>query len=374
MTPKNNDSNALIEKSHGFVPKIGVLLANLGTPDAPTAAALRRYLAEFLWDPRVVRIPRLPWWLILHGVVLRTRPAKSAHAYKTVWTDEGSPLLVISQRQRDAVASQLARRFKAPIEVVLGMRYGTPSISDALAQLRDAHCDRVVVFPLYPQHSSATTASTFDAVAQVMEKRMWVPHLRFINHYCDDAGFIGALANSISSYWQQNGKPQRLFFSFHGMPKATLLDGDPYFCQCQKTARLVAERLGLRADEWQVAFQSRFGKAQWLQPYADATLKQLPQDGIKNIHVVCPGFSADCLETLEEMAMQNRDIFLKAGGESYAYIPALNVDDAHIDFLCDRIEQEVTGWMPSDDAWSDAGVESEAKRRVARARSLEQNK
>ncbi len=370
MTTHSTASD-LIERAHRFVPSVGVLITNLGTPSAPTPQALREYLGEFLWDPRVVRIPRLPWWLILHGIILRTRPAKSAHAYQAVWTEDGSPLLVISKRQRDAVQRELSRRFQAPVKVALAMRYGTPSIAEGLAELRAAHCDRIVVMPLYPQYSSATTASTFDAVAAVMEKQMWVPHLRFIGDYSDEAGYIAALSTSIGTYWQEHGKPQRLVFSFHGMPKATLLDGDPYHCQCQKTARLVAHRLGLEQDQWQVVFQSRFGKAEWLKPYADATLKALPGHGVKRVHVVCPGFAADCLETLEEMAMQNKQLFLDNGGESYDYIPALNDSRDHIAFLADRIEREVQGWLDRGTEWVRSQAESEANGRVERARAVE---
>lgn len=355
---------------HAQVPRSGVLVTNLGTPDAPTASALRRYLGEFLWDPRVVRIPRPVWWLLLHGLVLRTRPPKSAHNYQTIWTPEGSPLLVNSQRLTDRIKQQLTALCPGPVEVVLGMRYGNPSISAGLETLRAAGCERVLVLPLYPQYSSATTASTVDAVAAVMKTWMWVPELRFIMQYHDEPGYIAALTQQIKSFREQNGSSDLLVFSFHGMPKATLLDGDPYFCQCQKTARLVAQRLKLADDQWRVVFQSRFGKAEWLQPYADRTLQKLPGEGKRNIDVVCPGFAADCLETLEEMAMQNRDLFLKAGGQQYRYIPALNDGAGHADFLAGLARRHMAGWPEVETAWSDESAEAEASARQARAMLL----
>lgn len=359
-----------LNHQHSRVPRCGVLLTNLGTPDAPTPAALRRYLGEFLWDPRVVRIPRLLWWLILHGVILRTRPAKSAHNYQTVWMPEGSPLLVFSQRIADRFKAQIDALSAGPMEVALGMRYGNPSMPSALAKLRDAGCDRIVVLPLYPQYSSATTASTFDAVAAEVKSWMWVPQLRFVGQYHDEPGYIAALTQQIKSFREQNGTSDLLLFSFHGMPKATLLAGDPYFCQCQKTARLVAQRLRLADEQWQVVFQSRFGKAEWLQPYADRTLQKLPGQGKRKIDVVCPGFAADCLETLEEMAMQNRDLFLKSGGEQYRYIPALNDSSAHVDFLAGLARQHMAGWPEVGSSWSDETARSEASARHARAKLL----
>ncbi len=330
--------------SHGTVPATGILLTNLGTPDAPTAEALRRYLGEFLWDPRVVEIPRPLWWLILHGVILRTRPAKSAEAYQKVWTDEGSPLLVYARRQKEALQRALAERFAGPVEVALGMRYGRPSIAHALQQLKQAHCQRIAVLPLYPQYSGATTASSFDGVVGELKRWRWLPELRMVNHYHDDSGYVQSLASSVREYWAENGSTDLLFFSFHGMPKRTLLAGDPYHCHCQKTARLVAEALQLSTEQWRVVFQSRFGREEWLRPYADETLASLPKEGVKRVDVICPGFSADCLETLEEMAMQNRDTFRDAGGEQYRYIPALNDRADHITALADLIMRHVQGW------------------------------
>ena len=329
---------------HDATETLGVLLLNLGSPDAPTTAAVRRYLAEFLWDPRVVEIPRPLWWLILHGMVLRLRPSRSAHAYQRVWTEEGSPLLVISKRQARAIQQSLTARYGDRVVVALAMRYGNPSVKAGLAQLRAAAARRIVVLPLYPQYSAATTGTALDAVADELKTWRWLPELRFINHYHDDEGYLTALVNSIRESWEQYGQAERLLFSFHGMPKRTLLAGDPYYCHCQKTARLVSERLALSEGRWQLTFQSRFGRAEWLQPYTDKTLRQWARDGIKHVDVVCPGFSADCLETLEEIAMMNKEAFLAAGGARLHYIPALNDRPDHIAALTDLIGRHMQGW------------------------------
>lgn len=340
--------------SHGIASVTGVLVTNLGTPDEPTTAGLRRYLAEFLWDPRIVEIPRVLWWVILHGVILRVRPAKSAHAYQRIWTDDGSPLLSISRKQSQLIQSQLEQRFPGPVAVALGMRYGRPSIAEALRQLRAANARRILVLPLYPQYSAATTASSFDAVADELKTWRWVPELRMIAHYHDDPGYIDALATSIREYWSEHGQSDRLLFSFHGMPRRTHLKGDPYFCECQKTARLVAEKLQLDEGRWQVVFQSRFGREEWLKPYADRTLEELGRSSdVKSVDVVCPGFSADCLETLEEMNMLNREAFLGAGGERYHYIPALNDRADHIDAICSLVIKHCQGWIGDHDGSPD---------------------
>lgn len=322
----------------------GVLITNLGTPDAPTPAALRKYLAEFLSDPRVIETPKFIWWFILHGIILRLRPRRSAEAYEKVWTDNGSPLLDISIKQADKIQTEISKRIDGPVKVELAMRYGHPSIESGLEKLRAANANKILVFPLYPQYSAATTASTFDAVADVLKKWRWLPELRMINHYHDNPDYINALANSIQQYWQTQAKPDKLLFSFHGLPKAYFLAGDPYHCECYKTARLVTEKLGLNEDEWQLTFQSRFGPKAWLQPYTDVTLKKLAAKGTKHVQIVCPGFSADCLETLEEIDMQNRAFFTDAGGERFSYIPALNDSDEHIAALCNIIETHCQGW------------------------------
>ncbi len=314
-------------------PKTGILLINLGTPDAPTPAALRRYLAEFLWDKRVVDLPRPLWWLILHGIILRTRPVKSARAYQGVWSEGGSPLLVISRQQQQALQSLLEERAPGRYHVALGMRYGNPSIASALQEFRSRDIEELVILPLYPQNSCSTTGSSFDAVAQVMQQHRFVPSQRFIADYHDHPLYIKALADSVRAAWQQHAQPDRLVISFHGTPVRFRNEGDAYYEQCQTTARLLASELGLRDEQWLLSFQSRFGKEAWLQPYTDVSLKALPGQGVKSVDVICPGFSADCLETLEEIVEENRDYFVEAGGEDFHYIPALNSTVAHIELM-----------------------------------------
>jgi ferrochelatase len=357
---------------HDATARLGVLLVNLGSPDAPTTEAVRRYLAEFLWDPRVVEIPRPAWWLVLHAAVLRLRPRRSAHAYQRVWTDEGSPLLAISRRQAGALQDALTARYGERTQVALAMRYGNPSIKAGLARLREAQARRILVLPLYPQYSAATTATVFDAVADELKTWRWIPELRMITHYHDDEGYLTALVDSIRERWAQHGRAERLLFSFHGMPKRTLRAGDPYHCQCQKTARLVAERLGLPEERWQVAFQSRFGRAEWLQPYTDKTLRQWAHDGVKQVDVVCPGFAADCLETLEEIAMQNKETFLAAGGTALHYIPALNERADHIAALASLIDRHIQGWDNPDHDAAFLEEQARASRRRALAGGAEQ--
>jgi len=323
---------------------LGVLLLNLGTPDAPTVSAVRRYLAEFLSDPRVVELARPLWWLILHGFVLRLRPRRSAASYRTVWTERGSPLLAISRRQAEALQERLDARFPGPVRIELGMRYGNPSIASALANLRSANARRLLVLPLYPQYSATTTASVFDAVTKELRTWRWLPEARFVNQYHDHPGYIAALSQSIRSYWTGRGEPERLLFSFHGIPRDYFLKGDPYYCQCHKTARLIADDLELEPERWQVAFQSRVGTKEWLRPYTDKTLETWGREGAGSVHVVCPGFSADCLETLEEIAMENRDRFLESGGKGFGYIPALNEGAAHLDMLADLVLHHAAGW------------------------------
>lgn len=314
---------------------IGILVTNLGTPASPTASALRKYLAEFLWDPRVVEIPRPLWWLILHGIVLRVRPKKSAQLYQKIWTPEGSPLLANSQKLVNQLNLQLTS-LSTEFKVVLGMRYGNPSIAAALAELKQHDVKQIIVLPLFPQYSAATTASTFDAITETVKNWRYIPSIKFISHYFDHASYIDAMAENIRA--QHNSK-HHLLFSFHGLPKRCIELGDPYQQQCQTTAKLIAEKLQLPPEQYSVAFQSRFGYAEWLQPYCDETLRSLPKQGIKRISVVCPGFAVDCLETLEEIAQQNREIFLNAGGETFHYISALNDTDTHAEFLTQLILQ-----------------------------------
>jgi len=329
---------------HDMPENLGVLMLNLGTPEAPTPTAVRRYLAEFLGDPRVVEVPRPVWWLILHGVILRVRPNRSAKAYQAVWTDRGSPLLDVARRQAAGLQALLKERIGEEVRVELGMRYGKPSAAEALARLKGANVRRLLVLPLYPQYSATTTASTFDAVTNELSTWRWLPEMRFINHYHDERGYVDALAASIRAAWAEHGEPERLLFSFHGIPKRYFMAGDPYHCHCHKTARMVAERLGLDDDSWMVSFQSRVGRDEWLQPYTDETLKLWGADGVRSVHVIAPGFSADCLETLEEIDVENRNYFLEAGGETYHYIPCLNDDPEHLGMLAGLVERHCAGW------------------------------
>lgn len=332
------------EFTHAQADKVGVLLTNLGTPDAPEKSALRRYLKEFLWDPRVVEVPRPLWWVILNGAILNFRPARSAESYKTVFTEEGSPLLIHSQRQGDAMKAALAQKGRDDVVVEVAMRYGNPSIKKGIQALMDAGVRRLLVLPLYPQYSASTTASTFDAVSADFRERRWIPELRFINHYHDFPLFIEAAATRIREHWDQHGRADRLLFSYHGVPQRYLDNGDPYFCECHKTSRLLAAALGLQSGEYLTTFQSRFGKEEWLKPYTDETLKGLPAEGVTSVQVFCPGFSADCLETIEEIGEENRDYFVEAGGERYEYISALNDHPAHIDALSELVIQHLQGW------------------------------
>lgn len=348
----------------------GVLLTNLGTPDAPTADAVRRYLAEFLSDPRVIETSRLIWWPILHGIILRTRPKKSAHAYEKVWTDEGSPLLVITKKQAKAIAESLVEQVAGPVHVEAAMRYGNPSIATALEKMKQNNVQRLLIFPLYPQYSATTTASTFDAIADILKTWRFIPELRMIRQYHDDQGYIDALVGSIRDHWANKDKPKKLLFSFHGLPMKYFLAGDPYFCQSQKTARLVAEQLELKDDDWFVSFQSRFGVLPWIKPYTDETLKKWGKEGVDSVDIICPGFSADCLETHEEIALQNRDFFMKAGGSKYNYIPALNDQPSHIDVLTNLIRQHCQGWPEFSADWNEETVNKELALSEEKAKKL----
>ena len=331
--------------SHQQADKVGVLITNLGTPDAPTPDALRRYLKQFLSDPRVVEVPRLLWWLILNLVILNIRPRRSAKAYASVWTQLGSPLLMHTRNQAQALAAKAKQVYGDKVIVEYAMRYGSPSIDSALDYLLEQGARKIVVLPLYPQYCASTTASTFDAISQSFASRRWLPDVRFISHYHDEPGYIQAVADKIRAHWQRHGQADKLLFSYHGIPKKYLLKGDPYFCECHKTSRLVAENLGLQASQYMTTFQSRFGREEWLQPYTDATLKAMPGQGIKSVQLVCPGFSADCLETIEEIGVENCEYFLAAGGERYEYIAALNNDPQHIDCLFELISQNLHGWL-----------------------------
>lgn len=349
------------EYQHGSTEGLGVLLVNLGTPDAATPAAVRRFLAEFLGDPRVVEAPRWIWWLVLHGVILRLRPARSAHAYRQIWTPAGSPLLLHSRALTEGVRGALRGRLDA--KVSLGMTYGSPSIPSALAELRAAGMRRLIVLPLYPQYSGTTTASAFDRVTAELRRWRWVPELRFIGQYHDEPRYIDAIVASIEQHWRTYERAH-LLFSFHGVPQRYFLAGDPYHCQCLKTARLVAERLQLGEADWSVAFQSQVGREQWLRPYTDEWLIRAAQEGRNRVSVVCPGFATDCLETLEEIAIRNRALFLQHGGEFFDYIPALNSSDRHATMLADLLARHAAGWPASQHAGS-------AEREETRRRALQ---
>ena len=332
------------EFEHGSTDSTGVLLVNLGTPDAPTSAAVRRFLGQFLADPRVVEYPRLVWWPILYGIVLRIRPSRSAKAYRKIWTDAGSPLMVHPRELAERVRRRLEDGAPARFAVELAMTYGSPSIPDAIDRLREAGARRLLVLPLYPQYSGTTTASVFDAVSGKLQRVRWVPETRFINQYHDEPGYVGALAASIREHRDRSGGGSHLLLSFHGVPRYTLDNGDPYYYQCRKTARLLAEALGLGDDDWTISFQSRVGREEWLRPYTDETVRALARRGVKRLDVACPGFSTDCLETLEEIAMQNAGFFTEAGGEALSYVPALNARDDHVGFLAALIERHTAGW------------------------------
>ncbi len=354
---------------HGTAESLGVLIANLGTPEAPTTPAVRRYLAEFLWDPRIIELPRPLWWLILHGVILRIRPRRSAEAYEKVWTEAGSPLLVWSEKQRAGLQKELSSALPGPVRVALGMRYGEPSIATALESLREANVRRLLVLPLYPQYSATTTGSTFDALTEALRRWRWLPDLRLISDYHAEPGYIDALAASIREHWVAEGRGDHLVMSFHGLPRRYLEAGDPYHCYCHHTARLVAGALGLGDGEWSVSFQSRVGREEWLRPYTDEHLKGLAGRGVARVDVVCPGFSADCLETLEEIAQENAGYFTEAGGKSLSYIPALNARKDHVSFLTQLVLKNLRGWPEVSPGWrpEDRAAELERSAELARA-------
>lgn len=362
------DDPGKLRSGSGAAGHLGILLANLGTPDAPTAAAVRRFLAEFLWDPRVVEMPRWPWWLILHGLILRLRPARSAQAYRLIWMPQGSPLLLHSHALIEALRAMLSgtgaaggnsqqagppagepdqarprNDHDAPL-LTLGMSYGSPSIPQALRQLRQAGVRRLIILPLYPQYSGTTVGSVFDRVSQELQRWRWVPELRFINGYHDDPGYIEALAMSVRDHWRRHERTH-LLFSFHGIPQRYGQAGDPYEHQCRETAHRVAALLDLRMTDWDVSFQSQVGREAWLQPYTDEFLLQQVRQGRRRMTVICPGFATDCLETLEEIAMRNRQAFMKNGGEYFAYVPALNANERHVLALAGILRRHASTWI-----------------------------
>ncbi len=328
---------------HGQAPRTAILYCNLGTPDAPTPPALRRYLAEFLSDPRVVEIPRLVWLPLLYGVILPFRSSKSAAKYQLIWTPDGSPLKLWTDKQAKLLQGWLGENGHR-VEVRYAMRYGTPSIASQLDALKAAGATRILIVPAYPQYSGTTTASIVDAVASWSGGIRNLPELRFVNRYHDDDGYVQALVRRVQGYWKEHGRGDHLVMSFHGVPERTLHLGDPYHCECQKTARMLASRLGLEKDGYSVTFQSRFGKAKWLEPYTEPTLRELAGRGLARVDVLCPGFTGDCLETLEEIDQEVRAAFLEAGGKAFHYIPCLNGEPAWIAALGGVAQQHLAGW------------------------------
>ncbi|HTV50166.1 MAG TPA: ferrochelatase [Steroidobacteraceae bacterium] len=341
---------------HDGAERIGVLLVNTGTPNALAVREVRRYLAAFLSDPRVVELPRALWWPVLHGIILRTRPRQSARKYARIWTPEGSPLLVLSQQLRTQLVGTLAQRVLAPFSIELAMLYSRPSVADALGRLRECGAQRILVVPLFPQYCGASTGAVYDQVNAELRRWRWLPELRFVTEYHDHPGYIEALRLTVEQHWQTHGRTRHLLMSFHGIPERYFHQGDPYFCKCQKTARLLADELLLREDEWSVSFQSRLGPTKWLQPYTVEMMAQLPKRGIDQLTVICPGFAIDCLETLEEIEMENQQLYLQSGGRRFSYVPALNARPEHARFLAGLIAQHCQGWTHVELGFRPAGA------------------
>jgi ferrochelatase len=353
---------------HGTIAKTGIVLVNLGTPEAPTPAAVRSYLREFLGDPRVVEIPRALWWPILNGIILRTRPKASAQKYAAIWSPDGSPLRVHTERQAKLLQGYLGLQVKSPFVVEYAMRYGNPSIGTVLDKLKAAGCDRILVLPLYPQYAASTTATVLDRVAAFIARTRNVPEIRTVKHFHDHPAYIGVLGTSVREYWREHGRPDKLIMSFHGLPRYTLDRGDPYHCECQKTARLLAEDLELETSRWVLTFQSRFGRAEWLKPYTQPMLEELARQGARRVDVICPGFVSDCLETLEEINMECRAAFLESGGKVFHYIPCLNERDDWIKALVTIALGHLGGWVST--AWDRTAAQAAARASERRARAL----
>jgi len=348
---------------HDQPSRVGVLLINLGTPEAPTAQALRPYLKEFLWDRRVVEIPRPVWWLILNGIILNIRPGKSAEKYASIWRPEGSPLKHFTERQSALLGEELARRLPNPPLVDYAMRYGQPSVAEKIRSMKARGVDRLLVLPLYPQYAASSGGSALDSVWQELLHTRTPPEVRVIRHFHDHHGYIAALRQSIEAYWAEHGRPDMLVMSFHGVPRRSLDLGDPYHCECHKTGRLLAESLGLAPGQYRVSFQSRFGRAEWLQPYTDKTLEELGRAKTRRLDIVCPGFVADCLETLEEIALEGKASFLNAGGGEFRHIPALNDRPFWIGALGDLVLSHLGDWLSESSG-------SELEPRLRRAQDL----
>lgn len=334
--------------THGNEPKVGIILANLGTPEKPTSGALRKYLQQFLMDRRVVEIPRFIWCWILHFIILVFRPSASAAKYKSIWTKQGSPLYVNLKKQKEAFSKLVQKNIKQPIEIEIGMSYGQPSIANAIDRLKEKNCNKILFFPLYPQYASSSSGAAMDGLFKKLIKTRNVPEIRVIRNYHDHPAYIDALRNSIAKFWQKKkSKPNKLIMSFHGVPKKSLLQGDPYHCECYKTARLLTKALKLKEHQYQVTFQSRFGKAEWLKPYFSEVIKGLGSEKNISVDVLCPGFSSDCLETLEEINMEGREIFSEHGGDpkKYRYIPALNDSEEWIGAMFEIAQSHLQGWI-----------------------------
>lgn len=333
--------------TRGEQQRIGILLINLGTPTAPSSKALRPYLRQFLSDRRVIEIPRLIWWLILHGIILTIRPRKSAEKYAQIWSAEGSPLLVHFSKQTALLRERLATHVNQPYAVEFAMRYGDPSVSSAIQKLKAQNCNRILIIPLYPQYAASSSGSALDDVWRRLLRTRNMPAIRTVRDYHDHPAYIAALATSVRQHWEQHGEPEKLIMSFHGVPRATLDKGDPYYCQCQETGHLLAQALMLDESRYLICFQSRFGRAEWLQPYLAETLEQLGQQKTSRVDVICPGFSSDCLETLEEIALEGKASFQQHGGGEFHYIPALNERDEWIRALCEITHEHLQGWLDS---------------------------
>ena len=335
----------LTEFSHGQPARVGVLLTNVGSPAAPTAGAVRPYLAQFLGDPRVIELSPWLWKPLLHGILLNTRPRRSAKLYQNIWAEDGSPLVATLRKQAAGVQCLLEAQLPQRVLVEMGLRYGEPSIASAMQKLRAAGVTRLVVFPLFPQYSATTTATSLDAVFDELKRWRWVPELRTINHYHDHPAYIEALARSVEEQWDQHGRAEKLLLTFHGIPRSYFLNGDPYYCECQKTARLLAERLHLSEGDYGVTFQSRLGPVEWLRPYTDETVSAWGKAGVKSVQALCPGFSGDCLETVDEVAREAKESFEEAGGGEFSYIPALNDRADHLRLIADLVLEQTRGWL-----------------------------
>jgi protoporphyrin/coproporphyrin ferrochelatase len=347
--------------SHRYTPATGVLLLNLGTPDAPDRKALRRYLKEFLSDVRIIELPKIFWQLLLRGIVLNTRPQKVAKLYQSIWTEEGSPLLVYTKSLGKKLETALRLRLGSPVHLACGMRYGNPSVKSALQELKEKGCVRIIFIPLFGQYSSTTVGSGFDAFATELMTWRWVPDIRTVHYFHDHPGYISALAKRVTSHWEEHGRGEKLLMSFHGVPKRYIEAGDPYSCHCRKTARLLAEALGIDESAYHVAFQSQFGKEEWIKPATDQTLIAWAKAGMKKVDVICPGFLVDCLETIEEIAEENKENFLHNGGEIYHYIPSLNDGDDFVSVLEDICLEHGSGWLIPKEEWNVARADQEAQ-------------